>query len=149
MIEDFPINNGTNVQEEVWKTVLEYTNLIIEGKIEEFLKYIHEDYSGWNNIEPFPADRQSIVNEVNSATSSIPSGKYKIIPIRLNIHSGLAIVHYYLGRQSKINEINIDSNIAHYTDILIKGTSGWQLIADHFGFHTKFNTNNLDLKIDC
>ena len=141
-----PIIKWSDTQEEVWKTVLTYTNLILEGKEDEFLEYIHEEYSGWNNIEPIPADKQSIVNELNSGISCSLKGSYNIIPIKIKILEDIAIAHYYLKLETKTHDNSI---IKHYTDVLIKSDTRWVLIADHFGEQKNYRLDNLNLQKDC
>ena len=143
MVENFSIDNWTKTQEEVWRTVLKYTNLIIEGKIDEFLKYLHEDYTGWNNVEPLPADKLSIINELKNKSKHNLKRKYILIPIKLNIHRDLAIVHYYLRKESDGDGNYSNFIIKHYTDVLINSNSRWLLIADHFGIQKINNKNDI------
>lgn len=120
------------IQKEVWNTVLIYTKLIKQGKIAEFLKYFHEDYTGWNNIEPLPVDKQAIEDEISKRRPSKVDKDSNIIPIKINVQDKLAIVHYYLSGR------NIDDNtreLKRYTDVLIKKENKWLLIADHFGIY--------------
>lgn len=118
------------LEKEVWETVTTYTELILNGNVEEFLKYFHEKYSGWNNLEPAPVDKQSIIYELKNNYSKKIVVNYDIIPISINIHNDLAIVHYYLNEHTETNNCN---NVKHYTDILVKSENKWLLIADHFG----------------
>lgn len=137
MIENIPTNKWTDAQIEVWDTVVTYTNLIIKGNKKEFLEYIHEDFSGWNNIEPLPIDKQSIIYELKSTSLNVQIGSFDIIPIKINIHNGIAIVHYYFRIKETQNIKKNKSLIKHYTDVLLKKNARWVLIADHFGLRQK------------
>ncbi|VAX16616.1 hypothetical protein MNBD_IGNAVI01-350 [hydrothermal vent metagenome] len=120
-------------QKEIWNVVLTYTDLIMQGKIDEFLEHFHEDYSGWSNIEPIPADKESIISELHNRSSQKITVQYDLIPIKIKIHDNIAVVHYYLHERKKDkNEIK-ESQIKHYTDILININNRWFLLADHFG----------------
>jgi len=122
------------IQKEIWDTVLTYTELIQQGKVDEFLEYFHEEYSGWNNIEPLPSDKQTIVAELSSSCPRQIIEELKIIPIKINIQDALAIVHYYLSGSSKVDNT---FNIKHYTDVLVKKENRWLLIADHFSIYRR------------
>jgi len=120
-------------EKEVWQTVVTYTDHIINGRVAEFLEFVHDDYSGWNNIEPLPTDKQSIINELDSEIPKKHFSNYDIIPIKLNINGDLAVVHYYLTAKREIEEKSKQKKSKHYTDVLIKSGEKWILIADHFG----------------
>lgn len=133
------------IQKEIWDTVLTYTKLIRQGKVDEFLAYFHEEYSGWNNIEPLPADKQSIISELRNDFQLQVREDYKIIPIKIKVLDELAIVHYYL---SGSNETDSCNKIKHYTDVLVKNGNKWVLIADHFGAHKNLKIDNHNLLKD-
>lgn len=118
------------IEKEVWDTVLAYTELILHGETEEFLKYFHEKYSGWNNLEPAPVDKQSLISELQNNYSIKTVSNYNIIPISIKIHNDLAIVHYYLNEHAEFNNCY---KLKHYTNILVRSENKWLLIADHFG----------------
>jgi hypothetical protein len=121
-------------EKEVWDVVLTYTDLIMHGKVDEFIEHFHEDYSGWSNIEPMPADKQSIILELNkNQTRRKTIEQYDLVPIKIIIHEQIAIVHYFLRERFKDQEDLNKSDIKHYTDILIHINERWYLIADHFG----------------
>lgn len=129
-------------QKEIWNVVLTYTDLIMQGKIDEFLEHFHEDYSGWSNIEPIPADKESIISELHNRSSQKITVQYDLIPIKIKIHDNIAVVHYYLHERKKDkNEIK-ESQIKHYTDILININNRWFLLADHFGVKIYKNFEN-------
>lgn len=120
-------------QKEVWNVVLTYTKLIMHGKVDEFLDYFHEDYSGWSNIEPMPADKESIITELGNRSIQKVTEKYYLIPIKIKIHDKIAIIHYFLSEKSEDEYEIKKSSIKHYTDILINNNGKWFLLADHFG----------------
>jgi len=126
-------------QKEVWDVVLTYTKLIMHGKVDEFLEHFHEEYSGWSNIEPMPADKQSIVSELNSRPLGQVIEQYDITPIKIKIYDKIAIVHYFLKERFEDQERIKRSDIKHYTDILINSNERWYLIADHFGVQESKN----------
>jgi len=82
------------IQKEIWDTVLTYTKLIRQGKVNKSLAYSHEEYSGWNNIEPLPADKQSIISELRKDFPSQVREDYKIIPIKIKVHDEPTVLHY-------------------------------------------------------
>lgn len=126
------IENWSKTQDEVWKNVKDYTDLIMKGDIEGFLDYFHKNYSGWNNCEMIPANKANVKNELwHLPKSEILS--YNISPVAINVFKDVAIVHYYYSaasknRNGKINQIN-----GRNTDILLKQKDKWILIGDHVG----------------
>ena len=122
----------TNDQKIVWKTVENYTDLIINGEIEEFLKFFHADYQGWNFFEDIPISKGDVKNEL----SNLPATKvvsYKIIPVSIQIQNDIAIVHYYFSSHYLNAKGELNSKTGRYTDILIKDEKRWVLIGDHVG----------------
>ena len=120
-------------QKEVWDVVQIYTDLIMHGKVDEFLEYFHEEYSGWSNVEPIPSDKESLVSELRRRSPLQVIEQYDIIPIKIKIHDKIAIVHYFLRKRFKDKERNKKTIVKHYTDILVNNYDRWFLIADHFG----------------
>ena len=64
---------------------------------------------------------------------------YSIIPVKLNIHDKIAVVHYYLGNRSVNDQNLINYDLKNYTDVLIKNNGRWLLFADHFGVQESRN----------
>ena len=103
------------------------------------MEFIHEDYSGWNNVESIPADKQSLVTELNFEIPIKRMEDYSIIPVKLNIHGEIAVVHYYLKNKSENNKNLLSNDARYYTDVLIKNNCRWLLFADHFGIQESRN----------
>ena len=127
-----PIECWSNIQQEIWLNVENYTDLIIKGDVEGFLDYIHKDYSGWNYFDTLPTSKEDLKMEL----LELPKHKvnsYNLIPMTINIFNDFAIIHYYysidyLGEKGeKVNKRGRN------TDILMRQKSKWVLVGDHVG----------------
>jgi predicted DNA-binding protein YlxM (UPF0122 family) len=126
----------TDNQKEVWETVLTYTNLIIKGKVEDFLEYFHEDYSGWDYLDDEPVVKSAIAKEIKNSLPKRRDLFYKIKPASIKIFENTAVVHYYFSIIPKNEETNVQMSVGHYTDILLKQNGKWILVGDHVGKFT-------------
>jgi len=125
------VKKFTNTQKEVWENVKTYTDLIIKGKTSEFLKYFHNDYSGWTNSETEPIGIEDIAEELDYSLPKHKNVFYKIKPAAIKIHYDVAIVHYYFSSFVQSNSKNEEVKARHFTDILMKKNDKWVLIGDH------------------
>lgn len=131
MCENINMSKMTNIQKEVWKNVETYTDLIFQGRFDEFLNYLHKDYSGWDYMSDEPTCKKTIAEEIKTSHTNVNKLLYKIRPAEIKIFGQTAIVHYYFSLINESVRANDDNIENHYTDILIKQNEKWVLIGDH------------------
>ena len=91
-------------QKEVWKNVETYWELAAGGKVEEFLSYFHNDFSGWGNSAHVPGDKATRAKFIRFYIPRTKTLIYDIKPLAIKIHGNVAIVHYSYTEASKYAE---------------------------------------------
>ncbi len=126
----------TETQIEVWKNVGSYTKLIMNGDVEGFLEYFHNDYSGWNYYELMPVNKSDVKNELQQLLKREISS-YNINPVTINIFNDVAIVRYYFSGTYKNTDGKEILKQGRNTDILLKQKNKWIIIGDYVGNYRK------------
>lgn len=117
-------------EKDVWKNVEKYTQRIMKNDFKGFLKYLHNDYLGWNYTSFTPVKKSDIQNEL----LHLPKRKiiwYNLIPLAINVLNELAVVHYiysvrYQGKDGVVKEKN-----GKNMDVLLKQKNNWLVIVDN------------------
>lgn len=122
----------TAEQKAIWKNVETYWALDEKGDTDGFMEYFHEDYMGWFNRRPLPADRAEVARFVAHYHKAEKTVLTNLQPASINIHGDIAIVHYYYTRISEKDGKETTSS-GRWTDILKKQGVKWVLIGDHGG----------------
>ena len=120
-------------QKEVWKNVETYWDLARKGDIEGVLVYLHNDFSGWNNLSPLPDDRATRVKYIKFYWPKSKSLFSDVQPLAIKIHGNVAIVHYSYTTVSKSGDEKEKTEQGRWTDILLKQGDKWVMIGDHGG----------------
>jgi ketosteroid isomerase-like protein len=126
-------NNWSSAQKEVWKTVESYTELAAKGDVDGFLKYFHEDYTGWSYQSPVPYGTESVKKWAGYFIPKREILVYDIMPVAIEVHGDFAFAHYYYSQAYKDLEGKTKFRDGRWTDILIKNGNKWQMIGDHGG----------------
>jgi ketosteroid isomerase-like protein len=123
----------SSAQKEVWTNVETYWDLLAEDDIEGFTRYVHSDFSGWDNGQDLP---DSGAERLKAMRFNIPNSKtlfQAIKPLAIKIHGDVAIVHYSFTLISKYKEKDEKNVKGRWTDILMKQGDKWVMIGDHGG----------------
>ncbi|MFQ6104504.1 MAG: YybH family protein [Candidatus Glassbacteria bacterium] len=130
-----PLSAGewNSEQQEVWKTVETYTEIAAKGDVEGFLKYFHEDYTGWSYDSPIPYGISSVKKWVSYFLPNREMLVYEITPVAIKVHGDFAFVHYYYSQAYKDIEGKMKYANGRWTDILAKKDGKWMMIGDHGG----------------
>ena len=120
-------------QKEVLSTVEAYSEMGMKRDAEGFLKYFHENYSGWGYEIPVPYGKESVKKWVNFSFPRTELLIYEIKPLQILVVGKSAVAHYYFYYRLKDHEGKEKSHTARWTDILVKDGGKWLLIADHGG----------------
>ncbi len=129
-------------QKEVWKNVEAYWTLEMQGDLEGFMSYFHDDYRGWEYDSAFPYDKPAVRRFVGHAMQTTKTLVQEIKPVAIQIHGNVAFVDYYYDRVVKDAEGKEKLHSGRWTDILMKQGDRWVLIGDHGG-ETSVRLQNL------
>ena len=85
-----------DTQCEVWKCVDEHWDLLINKKVDEFIKYIHQEMIGYGHESPLPVDKPWLKKWVGFWTKSTEIVICELRPIQIKIYGDIAIVQYFI-----------------------------------------------------
>src|SRR5271167_2149690 len=84
----------TDAEIDVWRCIDEHWDLLINKKVDEFIKYIHPDMIGYGHESPIPVDYPWLHKWVGFWTKSTNIAIAEIRPIQIKVHGDIAIVQY-------------------------------------------------------
>ncbi len=122
----------TDAEIDVWKCIDEHWDLLINKKVEEFIKYIHPDMIGYGHESPIPVDYPWLYKWVGFWTKSTNIAIAEIRPIQMKIHGDIAILQYIIFTV----EVNAEGGkrvVRRYTMTWKKNPQMniWQVIGSH------------------
>ncbi len=120
-------------QQEVWSNVQVYWDLFAKEDLEGFLGYIHEDFRGWTYGVALPRDKAYVEKTMPQAFATSETILHDIRPVAIQVHDGLAVVHYYYERTFMDDSGAQQSVSGRWTDVLVAQGDRWVMIADHGG----------------
>ena len=115
-------------QREVWNNLDLHWQALIEGNIDEFLKYIHPDFLGFGHESPMPVDRPWLEKWVGFWAKSTKIIICELRPINLKLHGDIAILQYMIFT---IEQNQVDKGkrvIRRYTMTWKKQPDRWVVI---------------------
>ncbi|MBI3037771.1 nuclear transport factor 2 family protein [bacterium] len=120
-------------QREVWKNVEKYWDLVMQGDLEGYLSYFHSDFSGWQNQEMLPDDKETRRKFETHDYLTTKVLMYDLKPASIRIFSNFAIAHYCFTIVYKDSAGKERTSHGRWTDILMKQGEKWVLVGDHGG----------------
>lgn len=120
-------------QTEVLNAVNAYMEMMMKRDLEGFMKYIHDDYKGWDYETPVPYGLQTVRKWASFSFPRTEILIYEIKPLEIVVFGESAVIHYYSYYRFKDHEGKEKSYTDRWTDILTKKDGKWLLIADHGG----------------
>ncbi len=124
-------NEWTVEQKEVWKDIEDHWNLLTQGKIEEFLKYIHPQFVGFGHESPYPVDFGWLKHWVGFWGKNMKFLIHALKPIHIIIHGEIAVVQYCIFTIAKGEAERSLRTTRRYTMTWKKTPDRWVVIASH------------------
>jgi hypothetical protein len=119
-------------QKEVWDNLETHWNHLIDGNIDEFLKFIHADFIGYGHESPLPVDKPWLEKWVGFWAKSTKIIICELRPINLKIHDGnLAILQYCIFTIEQNPGEKGKRVIRRYTMTWKKNSERWVVIGSH------------------
>jgi ketosteroid isomerase-like protein len=120
-------------QKDVWKNVNDYWAQMAKGDVSGFMEYFHPDYSGWENGEKLPSNKEETRKWITYGFQGVKIPLYEIKPLSIKIYGDVAFVHYYYTTVKEMPDGKKKVETGRWTDILLKQGNKWVLIGDHGG----------------
>jgi len=122
--------NWTKDQNSVWQSVEAHWEHLINKRVDEFIKYIHEDFIGFGHESPINIDRPWLNKWVGFWTKTTEIAICELRPIDIRIHDDIAIVQYFIFTIEK-NAEGGKRIIRRYTMTWKKQPAHWVVIGSH------------------
>ena len=122
--------NWSEAGNEVWKCLEEHWDHLINGRVDSFLEYIHEDFLGFGHESPINIDKPWLQKWVGFWTKSTEIVICELRPIDVCIHGDIAILQYFIFTIEKNSEGG-KRVIRRYTMTWKKQPERWVVIASH------------------
>lgn len=122
--------NWSDQQNEVWRCLEDHWDHLINGRVEEFLKYIHPDFIGFGHESPINIDKPWLNKWVGFWTKTTKIAICELRPIDIRIHEDIAIVQYFIFTIEK-NAEGGKRIIRRYTMTWKKRDKRWVVIGSH------------------
>ena len=117
-------------QNSVWRSVEEPWDHLIHKRVNEFIKYIHEDFIGFGHESPINIDRPWLEKWVGFWTKTTEILICELRPVDIRIHDDIAIVQYFIFTIEK-NAEGGKRVIRRYTMTWKKQKDHWVVIGSH------------------
>ena len=121
----------TDEQNDVWRCLEDHWDHLINKRVNEFLKYIHDDMIGYGHESPIAVDKPWLEKWVGFWAKSTKIAICELRPINLKVHDDVAILQYCIFT---IEQNQVDQGkrvIRRYTMTWKKQTDRWVVIASH------------------
>jgi ketosteroid isomerase-like protein len=122
----------TAEQNEVWKTVENYNQLIAKRDT-AILNYYDESYRGWDYSFDAPGSKENLRKIFYNFDLNYKILYQSLIPATIWVNENFAYVHYYYTTLIEAKDGRREREKGRWTDILIKKGDKWILIGDHGG----------------
>lgn len=122
--------NWDKNQNEVWECLEDHWDHLINGRVNEFLKYIHDDFLGFGHESPINIDKPWLNKWVGFWTKSTDILICELRPIDIKIHGDIAILQYFIFTIEK-NAEGGKRVIRRYTMTWKKLSDRWVVIGSH------------------
>ncbi len=117
-------------QNEVWKRLEDHWEIVTQGKVNEFMDFIHPDFRGFGHESPLMLDKRWLEKWVGFWCETTKFPIHYISPISCGVFGNVAIVQYYLFTVEK-NFAGSYRSVRRYTMTWIKTAGKWQVLASH------------------
>ncbi len=117
-------------QQTIWKELERHWEILTQGKVKEFLEFIHPEFRGFGHESPLMLDKKWLTKWVGFWCENTKFPIHYISPISCGIFGNIAILQYYLFTIEKSLEGGRRS-VRRYTMTWMKDKNKWQVIASH------------------
>ena len=122
--------NWTQQQKDVWRCLEDHWDHLINARVDDFLKYIHEDFIGFGHESPINIDRNWLDKWVGFWTKNTKIAICELRPIEVKIHGDIAILQYFIFTIER-NAEGGKRVIRRYTMTWKKEKERWVVIGSH------------------
>jgi hypothetical protein len=118
-------------QRMVWKNLETHWQCLLDGKIDEFLKYIHPDFIGFGHESPLTVDYPWLEKWVGFWAQNTKFLICELRPIAVKVHGEIAIIQYCIFTIEQTPGDKGRRSIRRYTMTWKKQKDRWVVIASH------------------
>jgi len=122
------INNGDNVEEEIWSLEEDYISYFGEANHDAILSLYHSQFLGWPDSELHPAGKKKAAKYLEENYPDPTQSVFKINREGIRIVEGVVITHYLLN-VSWIDDDGVEQEMeSRLTHTWKKENSQWKIL---------------------
>lgn len=123
----------TKAQQEVWKTVEAEWNLWKTGDLDGMTAILHEKYQGWNNEEPLPINKATVIEHFSQMKEAFTVQSMSINPARIVVTENASVVDYYFTFSYAFGT-TVEQKKGRIVEFYTKEGGKWLLLGDMMVF---------------
>jgi hypothetical protein len=124
-------------QRAIWKNLEDHWQCLLDGKVEDFLKYIHPEFIGFGHESPLPVDLPWLQKWVGFWAQNTKFLICELRPINIKVHEDIAIIQYCIFTIEQTPGDKGRRSIRRYTMTWKKQANRWVVIASHNNLMTQ------------
>lgn len=115
-------------QRKVWQNLEDHWQCLLDGNIQDFLKYIHPEFIGFGHESPLPVDYPWLEKWVGFWAHNTKFLICELRPINLKIHGDIAIIQYCIFTIEQTPQDKARRSIRRYTMTWKRQSDRWVVI---------------------
>ena len=116
-------------QKEIAKWFKKYTEVSVQGNVEEIMGFFHSNFSGWDYAQKLPFDKDFIRNFLDDYYKKYKMISFEVDPLEIQVEGNFAIAHVNY-KETLRDSAGKDTNISgRWTAALMKQDNKWIFIS--------------------
>jgi hypothetical protein len=124
-------------QKDVMKWFKKYTEVSVQGNVEEIMGFFHSNFSGWNYAYQLPFDKDFLRNLLDYSYKNNKLISFEVNPLEIQVEGNFAIAHVYF-KEILRDSAGKDTIVSgRWTAALVKQDNKWVFISSSWGMELK------------
>ena len=116
-------------QKDVMKWFKKYTEVSVQGNVEEIMGFFHSNFSGWDYAEKLPFDKDFFRNLFDDFSKKYKMISFEVDLLEIQVEGNFAIAHVNY-KETLRDSVGKDTNISgRWTAALVKQDDKWVFIS--------------------
>ncbi len=116
-------------QKDVMEWFEKFTEVSVQGNVEEIMGLFHSNFSGWDYAQKLPFDKDFIRNFMNDYYKKYKMISFEVDPLEIQVEGNFAIAHVNY-KETLRDSVGKDTNISgRWTVALVKQDNKWVFIS--------------------
>jgi len=124
-------------QKDVIEWFKKFTEVSVQGNVEEIMGFYHSNFSGWNYAYQLPFDKDFLRNLLDYSYKNNKLISFEVNPLEIQVEGNFAIAHVYF-KEILRDSAGKDTIVSgRWTAALVKQDNKWVFISSSWGMELK------------